>query len=112
MKKLCSQMRQIEKIGKNRKNRNTECNFIHRRHNENFVKLRRKIEESIRYKSEPDGNVDNVTAFSFSKSEHKLLNKNLNSIPTPKVYNQKRTRQRFKQLLQTTKTKSIFQRLN
>ena len=35
---------------------------------------------------DPEGNV-NLTAFSFSKGEYKLLNKNFNFIPTPKVYN-------------------------
>ena len=34
------------------------------------MKLQRKIEGSIRYKSDPDGNLVNVTAFSFSKSEY------------------------------------------
>ena len=71
----------------NKKNRNTKCNFIHLRHNENFVKLRRKTEETIRYKSDPEGTESNLAAFSFSKKEYKLLNKNLNFIPTSKVYN-------------------------
>ena len=44
-----------------------------------------KIEETIRYKYDPEGNVVNITAFSFTKSEYKLLNKNLNFIPTSKV---------------------------
>ena len=37
--------------------------------------------------SDLEGIVVNLTAFSFSKSEYKLLNINLNFIPTPKVYN-------------------------
>ena len=45
------------------------------------------IEESIRYNLDTEGNVVNLTAFSFSKSEYKLLNKKLNLIPTPRVYN-------------------------
>ena len=44
---------------------NTECNFFHKRHNENFLKLRRKIEEAIIYKSDPEGNAVNLAAFLF-----------------------------------------------
>ena len=42
-------------------------NFIHRRNNENFVKLQKKIEESIRFKSDPEGNVVNLTALLSQK---------------------------------------------
>ena len=45
------------------------------------------IWQYILLQSDTEGNVVNSTAFSFSKSEYKLLNKNLNFIPTPKVYN-------------------------
>ena len=31
-----------------------------------------KIEETIRYKSDPEGNVVNITAFSFTEREYKL----------------------------------------
>ena len=44
-----------------------------------------KFEETIIYKSDPEGNVVNLTAFSFSKREYTLLNKNLNFIATPKL---------------------------
>ena len=40
----------------NRKNSNTECNFINQR---NIYKLQRKIEETLRYKSSPEGNLVN-----------------------------------------------------
>ena len=74
----------------NRKNRNAGCNFIHRRNNENFFQLRRKIEESIRFKSDPEGNVVNLTAFLSHKVNVKLLSKNLDFTPTTKVYNKKK----------------------
>ena len=47
----------------NRKKRNTECNFLHRRQNENFAKLQRQIEETNRYKFDPERNAVNLTAF-------------------------------------------------
>ena len=54
---------------------------------QDFLKLRRNIEETISYKSDPEGNVVNITAFSLAKSEYKPLRKKLNLIPTPKVRN-------------------------
>ena len=43
----------------------------------------------IRYKSNPSGNVINLSKHSFSSDTFKLLNKNLNFVPTPKNYNNK-----------------------
>ena len=63
------------------------CNFIHRKSNVNLFQLRRKIEESIRFKSDPEGNAVNLTAFLSQKVNVKLLNKNLDFTPTLKVYN-------------------------
>ena len=63
------------------------CNFIHRRSNVNLFQLRRKIEESIRFKSDLEGNAVNLTAFLSQKVNVKLLNKNLDFTPTLKVYN-------------------------
>ena len=71
----------------NRKNRNAGCNFIHRRSDVNLFQLRRKIEESIRFKSDPEGNAVNLTAFLSQKVNVKLLNKNLDFTTTLKVYN-------------------------
>ena len=53
----------------------------------NLFQLRRKIEESIRFKSDPEGNAVNLTAFLSQKVNVKLLNKNLDFTPTLKVYN-------------------------
>ena len=63
----------------NRKNRNAGCNFIHRGSNVNLFQLRRRIEESIKFKSDPEGNAVNLTAFPSQKVNVKLLNKNLDS---------------------------------
>ena len=58
-----------------------------RRNHENFGNLRKTIEKSIKHQSDPNGNIINLTKLSFTKAEYKLLSKNLNFIPTPKVYN-------------------------
>ena len=44
------------------------------------------MEKSIRHQSDPNGNLINLTKHSFIKTEFKLLNKNLNFVPAPKVY--------------------------
>ena len=53
----------------------------------NLFQLRRRIEESIKFKSDPEGNAVNLTAFPSQKVNVKLLNKNLDFTPTLKVYN-------------------------
>ena len=69
-----------------KKNINIESNIIPRRHNENFVKLPRKTEESVGYTSDPERTLVHLIRFFFQKSQYKRLNKNLNFKPTPKVY--------------------------
>ena len=69
------------------KSRINECHNIHRRNHENSGNLRKATEKLIRRQSDPNGNLINLTKHSFTKAEYKLLNKNLNFILTPKVYN-------------------------
>ena len=57
------------------------------RNNANTFKLQRTITNALRYKSDPSGNVVNLSKHSFSFDTYKLLNKNLNFIPTSKRYN-------------------------
>ena len=49
--------------------------------------LKRKITNALRYKSDPSGNVVDLSKHSFSFDLDKLLNKILNFSPTPKRYN-------------------------
>ena len=70
-----------------KRNRITECYNIYQRNHENFDNLWKTIEKSIRHQSDQNGNIINLTKLSFKKADYKLLNKNLNFIPTPKVYN-------------------------
>ena len=55
------------------------------RNNGNTFKLQRTITNALRYKSDPSGNV-NLSKHSFSFNTYKLLDKNLNFIPTSKRY--------------------------
>ena len=56
------------------------------RNNANTFKLQRTITNALRYKSDPSGNVVNLSKHSFSFDTYKLLNKNLNFIPTSERY--------------------------
>ena len=60
---------------------------MRRRNNENLKKLRKTIEKSVQYQQYPAGNKANLCKISFSKNVYRLLNKNLNFVPTEKVYN-------------------------
>ena len=85
-----------------------ECNFIHRRYNENLVKLRRKVKVSIKYKPDLEGNVVNWAIYSFSKSEYKLFNKSLNFIPTLNVYNENKVDNDLNNFFKLIKLKGHF----
>ena len=53
------------------------------------IGIQQAIKSKIRYKSDPSGNVINISKYSFSLDTFKLLNKNLNFVPTPKKHNKK-----------------------
>ena len=50
-----------------KKNINIESYIIRRRHNENFDKLRRKTDESVRYTCDPERTLVHLTRFFFLK---------------------------------------------
>ena len=58
------------------------CHQLHRINHGNFVKLRRTIENTTGFQSDPSGKVINLSKERFTKETFKLLNKNLNFIPT------------------------------
>ena len=49
-----------------------------------------------------------MTSFSFSKNVYKLLNKNLNFIPTPKLYNKKELKNDLDVFFRRIKLKAYF----
>ena len=51
------------------------------------MKLQQTITNTLRYKSDPSGNIVNLSKQSGFFDTYKLLNKNLNFIPTSKRYN-------------------------
>ena len=83
LKAEIEKLKQINQIG--------NTNMDHAHQNPQKIQTEGKVQESLKNgamaSSDPKGNVVNLTSFSFAKSEYKLLNKNLNLILTPKVYN-------------------------
>ena len=72
---------------------NNKHDKLHRANHENIKKLWRTVENTTRYQSDPIGHVINLSKKTFTKGTFQLLNKNLNFIPTPKVYNQHKQKQ-------------------
>ena len=63
--------------------------YLYSRNNGNTIGIQQAIKNKIRYKSDPSGNVTNLSKHSLSPNTFKLLSKSLNSVPTPKKYNKK-----------------------
>ena len=69
---------------------------------------RKALEKSLRHQSDSNGNIINLTKHSFTKTEYKLLNKNLNFIPTPKVYNKNERDADLNDFFRRIKLKAYF----
>ena len=72
---------------KQTQHRNQRSTRIHINSNGNFRRIRETIQRASKYKSDPFGNVINLSNFKFRIPVCKLLGKNLNFCPTPGAYN-------------------------
>ena len=63
--------------------------YLYPANNGNTIGIQQTIKSKIINKSDPSGHVINLSKHSFSLNIFKLLNKNLNFVPTPKNYNKK-----------------------
>ena len=73
--------------GPRRKHRTDQRHKRHRQNHDNYIKLRKTLEDTIRFQSDPAGQVINLITKKFCKDTFKLLNKNLNFVPTRKTIN-------------------------
>ena len=78
------------------------------RNNANTFKQQRIITSALRYKAEPSGNVKNSSKHSCSFDTYKLLNKNLNFIPTLKRYNKNQLSSDLQNLFRLNKLRAHF----
>ena len=69
-----------------RKYRTDQRHKLHQTNHDNFIKLRKTLEDTIRFQSDPTGQVINLSTKRFYKDTYKLLNKNLNFVPKRKSY--------------------------
>ena len=68
-------------------NRTDQRHKLHRANHGNFIKLGKTLENTIRFQSDPAGQVINLSTKRFCKDTFKLLNENLNFVPTQKTIN-------------------------
>ena len=80
--------------------------------NGDTIGIQRAIKSKIRYKSDPSGKVINLSKHSFSLDTFKLLNKNLNFVPTPKKYNKKKLDTDDENFFHLTKLRAHFKDIN
>ena len=73
----------------NKQHRNNKRTNLYPTDNGNAIGIQRVIKSKTRFKSDPSGHVINLSKYSFSLDAFKLLNKNLNFVPTLKKYNKK-----------------------
>ena len=59
----------------------TRSNKLRERNHENFIQLRRIIEDAIGFQFDPVGNAINLSTKTFNRDVLKLLNKNLTLVP-------------------------------
>ena len=74
--------------------------------------MQRAIKSKIRYKSDPSGQVINLSKHSFSLDTFKLLNKNLNFVPITKKYNKKQLDNDTENFFRLIKLRAHFKDIN
>ena len=74
----------------------------------NTEKLWRTVEDTTRYQFDPIGNVINLSNKTFTKETFQLLNKNLNFIPTPSIFNKSQLNKDLDDFFKLIKLKVYF----
>ena len=95
-----------------KQHRNNKCTYLYPTNNGNAIGIQRAIKSKIRYKSDPSGHVINLSKHSFSLDTFKLLNKNLNFVPTPKKYNKKQLDNDAENFFRLIKLRAHFKDIN
>ena len=95
-----------------KQHRNNKCTYLYPTNNGNAIGIQRAIKSKIRYKSDPSGHVINLSKHLFSLDTFKLLNKNLNFVPTPKKYNKKQLDNDAENFFRLIKLRAHFKDIN
>ena len=94
--------------GPRRKHRTDQRDKLHRTNHDNFIKSRKTIEDTIRFQSDPAGQVINLSTKRFCKDTFKLLNKNLNFVLTQKTINKDTINKQFEDFFRRIKLRAYF----
>ena len=90
-----------------RKHRTDQRHKLHRTNHDNFIKLWKTLEDTIRFQSYPAGQVINLTTKKFCKDTFKLLNKNLIFVPTQKTISKDTKKKQFEDFFRQIKFRTI-----
>ena len=91
-----------------RKHRTDQRHKLHRTNHYNFIKLLKTLEDAISFQSDPAGQVINLSTKRFCKGTFKLLNKNLNFVPTQKTINIDTINKQFEHFFRQIKLRAYF----
>ena len=83
-------------------------NKVYTKHHANFIRIRKAISRTIQHRSDPNGNIINLSKHSFTKGQYDLLNKNLNFYPIPGHYNKSILKKDLKSFNRKIKLKAFF----
>ena len=93
-----------------RKHRTGQRHKLHRTNHDNFIKLRKTFADTIRFQSDPAGQVINLSTKRFCKDTFKLLNKNLNFVPTQKTTNKDTINKQLEDFFTRIKLRAHFKK--
>ena len=91
-----------------RKHRLNHSHQLRRTNYGNIIIIRRTTENSTALQADPAGNVINLSNNHFTTDVYKLLNKNLNSVPTIKKFSEKLLDEEVNDFYQHIKLKAHF----
>ena len=91
-----------------RKHRTDQRHKLNLTNHDNFIKLRKTLEDTIRFQSDPAGQVINLSTKIFCKDTFKLLKNNLNFVPTQKTINKDTINKQFEDFFRLIKLKVYF----
>ena len=77
-----------------------------------LYKRKRTVEDTTGHQFDPIGNVINLSNKTFTKETFKLLNKNLNFIPTPSIFNKNPLNKELDDFFRLIKLKAYFKHSN
>ena len=72
---------------------------------------RKTLEDTVRFKSDPAGQVINLTTKIFCKDIFKILNKNLNFVPTQRTINKDTIKKQFEDFFRQIKLISKIRKI-